>query len=89
MRAAIDLTPDSIAIPETKIWWHNPTAILSLPCPNSKMAFPNIYSHRKVAETSARACEICFKLSTSVLVTPENKVGGTEKLKKYGISPCA
>ncbi|KAK1765374.1 putative upf0589 protein [Phialemonium atrogriseum] len=37
------------------------------------MAFPNIYSHRKVAETSARACEICFKLSTSVLVTPENK----------------
>ncbi|KAH8904149.1 DUF1742-domain-containing protein [Coniochaeta sp. PMI_546] len=37
------------------------------------MAFPNNYTHRRVAETSARACEICFKLSTSVLITPDNK----------------
>ncbi|KAI9734730.1 MAG: hypothetical protein M1818_006717 [Claussenomyces sp. TS43310] len=37
------------------------------------MAFQNVYSHRKVAGTSSRACEICYKPSTSVLVAPENK----------------
>ncbi|KAI1494315.1 VPS4-associated protein 1 [Biscogniauxia mediterranea] len=35
--------------------------------------FPNIWHHRKVADTSAKGCEICYKPSTSVLVTPENK----------------
>lgn len=38
-------------------------------------SFSNNYTHRKVADTAAKACEICFKPSTSVLVTPENKVG--------------
>lgn len=38
------------------------------------MAFQNIYTHRKVADTSSKACEICYKPSTSVLVAPENKV---------------
>ncbi|OTB03465.1 hypothetical protein M426DRAFT_12611 [Hypoxylon sp. CI-4A] len=37
------------------------------------MSFPNIYNHRKVADTSAKACEVCYKPSTSVLITPENK----------------
>ncbi|KXX75648.1 VPS4-associated protein 1 [Madurella mycetomatis] len=37
------------------------------------MAFPNLYAHRKVAETSAKPCDICFKPSTSVLITPDNK----------------
>lgn len=37
------------------------------------MAFPNIYMHRKVGDSSAKGCEICFKSSTSVLITPENK----------------
>jgi hypothetical protein len=37
-------------------------------------SFPNVYTHRKVADTASKACEICFKPSTSVLVTPENKV---------------
>jgi len=37
------------------------------------MAFQNVYSHRKVADTSSRSCEICYKLSTSVLVAPDNK----------------
>ncbi|KAI1076361.1 DUF1742-domain-containing protein [Whalleya microplaca] len=37
------------------------------------MSFPNVWHHRKVANTSARGCEICFKPSSSVLVTPENK----------------
>ncbi|KAI1086994.1 DUF1742-domain-containing protein [Rostrohypoxylon terebratum] len=37
------------------------------------MSFPNIWNHRKVADTSAKACEVCFKPSTSVLVTPESK----------------
>ncbi len=37
------------------------------------MSFPNIWNHRKVAETAAKACEICYKPSSSVLVTPDNK----------------
>ncbi|KAI8964728.1 DUF1742-domain-containing protein [Daldinia sp. FL1419] len=37
------------------------------------MSFPNTWHHRKVAETSAKACEVCFKPSTSVLITPDNK----------------
>lgn len=37
-------------------------------------AFPNVYTHRKVAEASARACDICYKPSTSVLITPDKKV---------------
>lgn len=36
--------------------------------------FPNIYTHRKVAEASAKACDICYKPSTSVLITPNKKV---------------
>ncbi|KAL1892640.1 hypothetical protein Sste5346_006925 [Sporothrix stenoceras] len=35
--------------------------------------FANVYTHRKVAEGSAKGCEICFKPTTSVLITPENK----------------
>jgi hypothetical protein len=38
------------------------------------MSFPNIYTHRKVAETKAKSCDICFKISSSVLITPDNKV---------------
>lgn len=37
------------------------------------MSFPNIWHHRKVAETSAKGCDICFKPSTSVLITPEKQ----------------
>ncbi|PBP19037.1 DUF1742-domain-containing protein [Diplocarpon rosae] len=36
-------------------------------------SFANIYTHRKVADTAPKACEICYKPSTSVLVAPENK----------------
>ncbi|ROW00651.1 hypothetical protein VSDG_03205 [Cytospora chrysosperma] len=36
-------------------------------------SFPNIYAHRKVAETSAKGCDLCYKPSTSVLVTPEKQ----------------
>ncbi|KAI5925956.1 VPS4-associated protein 1 [Camillea tinctor] len=35
--------------------------------------FPNLWHHRKVADTSAKGCEVCYKPSTSVLITPENK----------------
>ncbi|EAQ87100.1 hypothetical protein CHGG_03719 [Chaetomium globosum CBS 148.51] len=38
------------------------------------MSFPNTYTHRKVAETKAKSCDICFKISSSVLITPDNKV---------------
>ncbi|ORY64505.1 VPS4-associated protein 1 [Pseudomassariella vexata] len=37
------------------------------------MSFPNIWHHRKVADTAARGCDICFKPSSSVLVTPEKQ----------------
>ncbi|KAI0393557.1 DUF1742-domain-containing protein [Xylariaceae sp. FL0594] len=37
------------------------------------MSLPNIWHHRKVAETSAKGCEICFKPSTSVLITPDKQ----------------
>ncbi|KAH8821213.1 VPS4-associated protein 1 [Xylogone sp. PMI_703] len=37
------------------------------------MSFTNVYTHRKVAENAAKACEICYKPSTSVLVSSDNK----------------
>ncbi|KAK4151726.1 hypothetical protein C8A00DRAFT_35626 [Chaetomidium leptoderma] len=37
------------------------------------MAFPNVYTHRKVADTKAKSCDICFKLSCSVLITSDNR----------------
>ncbi|CAK7220155.1 hypothetical protein SBRCBS47491_004093 [Sporothrix bragantina] len=37
-------------------------------------SFPNVYTHRKVAEGSAKGCDVCYKPTTSVLITPENKV---------------
>ncbi|KAH8157014.1 hypothetical protein CIB48_g11237 [Xylaria polymorpha] len=37
------------------------------------MSIPNIWHHRKVADTSAKGCEICFKPSTSVLITPDKQ----------------
>lgn len=36
-------------------------------------SFLNIYTHRKVAATAAKSCEICFKPSTSVLLASGNK----------------
>ncbi|RFU81680.1 aaa-atpase vps4-associated 1 domain-containing [Trichoderma arundinaceum] len=35
--------------------------------------FPNIYTHRKVADSAAKACDICYKPSSSVLITPDKK----------------
>jgi hypothetical protein len=37
-------------------------------------SFPNVYTHRKVADTASKPCEICYKPSSSVLVASENKV---------------
>ncbi|KAK1139029.1 hypothetical protein N8T08_001333 [Aspergillus melleus] len=37
------------------------------------MSLPNIYHLRRVADTAARACSICYKPSSSVLITPDNK----------------
>ncbi|CAK7563158.1 MAG: hypothetical protein SEPTF4163_001017 [Sporothrix epigloea] len=37
------------------------------------MSFSNVYTHRKVAEASAKGCEVCYKPTTSVLITAENK----------------
>jgi hypothetical protein len=45
---------------------HFEPAVMSAP-------FPNVYTHRKVADTSSKACDICYKPSTSVLITPDKK----------------
>ncbi|KAK4175820.1 VPS4-associated protein 1 [Triangularia setosa] len=37
------------------------------------MAFPNDYTHRKVSETAAKSCEICYRPSSSVLITSDSK----------------
>lgn len=36
--------------------------------------FANLYMHRKVAEAAAKACDVCYKPSTSVLITADKKV---------------
>lgn len=39
------------------------------------MSLVNVWHLRRVAETSAKPCEmICYKPTTSVLITPDNKV---------------
>ncbi|CAI7564686.1 unnamed protein product [Penicillium glandicola] len=37
------------------------------------MSLTNVYHVRRVADTSAKACLICYKPSTSVMITPNNK----------------
>ncbi|KAJ5342023.1 hypothetical protein N7541_011147 [Penicillium brevicompactum] len=37
------------------------------------MSLTNVYHVRRVAETSAKACIICYKPSTTVMITPDNK----------------
>ena len=39
------------------------------------MSLPNIWHLRKVADSSSKACYICYKPTTSVLITPDHKVG--------------
>ncbi|ROV89871.1 hypothetical protein VPNG_10251 [Cytospora leucostoma] len=36
-------------------------------------SFPNVYTHRKVAEAAAKGCDLCYRPSTSVLVTAEKQ----------------
>lgn len=38
------------------------------------MSMVNIWHLRKVAEPSARPCDICYKLTSAVLITPDNQV---------------
>ncbi|KAJ5711595.1 hypothetical protein N7488_005751 [Penicillium malachiteum] len=37
------------------------------------MSLTNVYHLRRVADTSSKSCLICYKPSTSVLITPDNK----------------
>ncbi|KAG9197908.1 hypothetical protein B5807_03613 [Epicoccum nigrum] len=39
----------------------------------SKAPFENTWYHRKVAENATKPCNICFKPTSSVLITPNNK----------------
>ena len=38
------------------------------------MALVNVWHLRKVAESSAKPCDICYKPTTGVLITPDQKV---------------
>ncbi|KAK4696764.1 hypothetical protein P7C71_g1203, partial [Lecanoromycetidae sp. Uapishka_2] len=38
------------------------------------MSLVNLWHLRKVAEASAKSCDICYKPTTSVLITPDNKI---------------
>ncbi|KAF2737304.1 DUF1742-domain-containing protein, partial [Polyplosphaeria fusca] len=40
---------------------------------SGNMVLQNVWHHRRVAESSAKACWICYKPSSSVLITPDNK----------------
>ncbi len=42
------------------------------------MSFPNIWHLRRVADTASKACYICYKPSSSVLITPDSKVSINE-----------
>lgn len=33
------------------------------------MSFPNVYAHRKVADTAKRGCDVCFRPTSSVLLS--------------------
>jgi hypothetical protein len=46
----------------------------------SKAPFENTWYHRKVAENASKPCNICFKPTSSVLITPNNKVWGAKYL---------
>ncbi|KAF9878240.1 hypothetical protein CkaCkLH20_04278 [Colletotrichum karsti] len=37
------------------------------------MSFPNVYTHRKVAESAAKGCDVCYRATSSVLVAEEKK----------------
>ena len=41
--------------------------------------FANVFHLRTVAEASSKACYICHKPSTRVLITPDNKVGAMKR----------
>lgn len=45
------------------------------------MALVNVWHLRKVAEASAKPCDICYKPTTSVLITPDSKVWTTTALQ--------
>ncbi|OKL58994.1 hypothetical protein UA08_05687 [Talaromyces atroroseus] len=38
------------------------------------MSLQNVWHLRRVADTASKACTVCYKPSTSVLITPDNKL---------------
>ncbi len=47
------------------------------------MALVNVWHLRKVADASSKPCDICYKPTTSVLITPDNKVRLAESVLCY------
>lgn len=52
------------------------------------MSLTNVYHVRRVADTSAKACLICYKPSTSVMITPDNKVCNLIFHLAYRVQDC-
>ena len=56
------------------------------------MSLTNVYHLRRVADTSAKPCLICFKPATSVMITPDNKVTVPRvcfyQMKHVFLNPC-
>jgi hypothetical protein len=52
-----------------------PTLLVPITKLLTMAALVNVWHLRKVAEASAKPCDICYKPTTSVLITPDNKVG--------------
>jgi hypothetical protein len=45
----------------------------------------NTWHLRRVADSASKACWICYKPSTSVLITPNNKVHGVQEARRSAI----
>ena len=50
------------------------------------MTIPNVYHLRTVAEASSKACYVCYKPSTKVMITPDNKVRSSFSLAPSPVS---
>jgi len=42
---------------------------LTFPAVACGMAFPNVYTHRKVADAASKGCDVCYRPTTSVLLS--------------------
>ena len=66
-------TCSSSFAPNASTSW--PSSCNCIARPLQILAMENKYHLRTVADTASKACFICYKPTTKVLITPDNKVG--------------